>query len=275
MNDNFQHFENFRRERNRRRLEGGPRRDLGDSGNVLRQIEAAEQREVRDQQLTREVHEFFAAATKQAASIVQNVTEGAEAELTASVGREMSEFLRDTIRRAQEFMTVVQEEARRGVGKKDLEPHMQNIVGPVLDGFRCAGSPATAEQHLGQDPFSTELAGIESSVLADLPPLRAPQVQVDEDVELPPAQNPFASLEPRPLRLALPQAPSLVEDLPKETVRDVEPTSVATLDGDPLQGWFRKLAGDHERVKDALRVLVRASLMTKDEARAIWLATTS
>ena len=41
MNDNLQHFENYRRERNKRRMEGAPQRDLGDNAVVLTQLEAA------------------------------------------------------------------------------------------------------------------------------------------------------------------------------------------------------------------------------------------
>ena len=289
MNDNFKHFESYRRERTKRRLEEAPRRDLGDNANVLRQLEAAEQHEVREQQLTREVHEFFQAATRQAAGIVSHVTESAEEELALSVGREMGDFLEETIRRAQEFMLHVNDPSRRGISRQILEAHMQNLVGPVLDGFRYAGDVATAEQHMGQDPFCTEietanadpqaaareadaLAAREADALAaNARTERAEPTAEDPTAEDPTAEDPTAEDDAAP---PLPMGPRL-DDESLTTVIDVD---LATTLGanpephDPLHSWFARLLEDEEHTKSALKLLVRAALMTKDEARAIWRA---
>ncbi len=150
-------FENFRRQRNKRRLEAGPLRPMGQNAAVLRELEEVEAREVRNQQLTREVHEFFAEATRTAASIVTQVAEHAEIEVQEAVTLEMTEFLAETMRRVQEFVELVQVTTPDGIAQREVEANMQNIVGHVLDSFRFAGDAVTAEAHLGQDPFRTPL----------------------------------------------------------------------------------------------------------------------
>ena len=152
-----QGFENFRRERNKRRMEAGPLRPMGQNAAVLRELEEVEAREVRNQQLTREVHEFFAEATRTAASIVTQVAEHAETEVQAAVTLEMTEFLAETMRRVQEFVELVHVSTPDGVAQREVEVNMQNIVGHVLDSFRFAGDAVTAEAHVGQDPFRTPL----------------------------------------------------------------------------------------------------------------------
>src|SRR5690606_2533202 len=72
--NNTDQFDAFRSERKRVRAKLGPQTSvLGYENNALRELEKVEAREVRDQQLTREVHDFFAAATRQAAAIVEKV----------------------------------------------------------------------------------------------------------------------------------------------------------------------------------------------------------
>ncbi len=262
MNDNFKHFDKYRRDRTKRRLEGGPQRELGDNATVLRQIEAAEQKEVREQQLTREVHEFLQAATKQAATIVASVTENAEQKLDESVSKDMAEFLRETIRRAQELMGVVQEAWNRGVSRQDLEPHMQNLVGPALDGFRYEGNLASAEQNLGRDPFAVQLeCDPKPTPVAETP---AP---AESTASVAPVEATMQEAEE-----ASPQSASLADvPLPECVVEHViEPAATPAQDHHALSAWFARIAREPELAKEALKALVRASMMTKDEARAIW-----
>ena len=154
----LERFESFRRERNRRRLEGGPTRHLGKQASVLRELEEAENREIRNQQLTREVQEFFEEATRTAASIVSQVAETAEEQLQRTVADEMSEFLTATIRRAQEFVQLVRTSGGE-VSNTELTANLHNIVGPKLDEFRFEGDAATAEHHVGRDPFAIRTDG--------------------------------------------------------------------------------------------------------------------
>ena len=68
-------FDAFRRDRKKVRAMLGPQNSvLGYENQALRELEQVEAREVREQQLSREVHDFFAEATKQAASIVEKVS---------------------------------------------------------------------------------------------------------------------------------------------------------------------------------------------------------
>lgn len=186
-------FENFRRERNKRRMEAGPLRPMGQNAAVLRELEESEAREVRNQQLTREVHEFFAEATRTAASIVTQVAEHAETEVQAAVSHEMTEFLAETMRRVQEFVELVQVSTPDGVAQRDVEVNMQNIVGHVLDSFRFAGDAVTAEAHVGQDPFRTPLVAdgsVEPNGVEDLP-VDVEELEV-ENVDFAPTDSPLA-----------------------------------------------------------------------------------
>ncbi|MBI5850075.1 MAG: hypothetical protein HZB39_03415 [Planctomycetes bacterium] len=264
MNDNFKHFDQYRRDRTKRRLEGGPKRDLGDNATVLRQIEAAEQKEVREQQLTREVHEFLQAATKQAATIVASVTENAEQKLDESVSQDMAEFLRETIRRAQELMGVVQDAWNRGVSRQDLEPHMQNLVGPALDGFRYAGNLASAEQNIGRDPFTVQL---------ERDPKATPVAETPALLESTVADAPVETTSTVPgTEATSPQSASLADlPLPECTAEcAAEPVATPAQEHQALSAWFARITREPELAKEALKALVRASMMTKDEARAIW-----
>jgi len=225
-----QGFENFRRERNKRRMEAGPLRPMGQNASVLRELEEVEAREVRNQQLTREVHEFFAEATRTAASIVTQVAEHAETEVQAAVTHEMTEFLAETMRRVQQFVELVQVSTPEGVAQRDVEVNMQNIVGHVLDSFRFAGDAVTAEAHVGQDPFRTPLGACETQDDSGLPDgAVSPGVEMESGVV---AADDASSVE--------------------------------------LQTWFDRVRGDDETLRKALKVLVQFDVMTRDEARAIY-----
>ena len=118
-----QDFDNYRRQRIRRGTvgsEGG----AGYDNQALRELERVEQREVRDQQLTREVHEFFAAATQKAATIVERMAQDAEAEVDQRIHGEMESFLIDAFSRMNTFvMTMLQK--RHGHGGEELvEPNI-------------------------------------------------------------------------------------------------------------------------------------------------------
>lgn len=266
MNDNFKHFDQYRRDRTKRRLEGGPQRELGDNATVLRQIEAAEQKEVREQQLTREVHEFLQAATKQAATIVASVTENAEQKLDESVSKDMAEFLRETIRRAQELMGVVQEAWNRGVSRQDLEPHMQNLVGPALDGFRYEGNLASAEQNLGRDPFAVQLErDPKATPVAETPaPMESTAIDAPAEATVEAAVQAKATTSPQSASLADVPLPECVVE------HAIEAAAPPAQDHHALSAWFARIAREPELAKEALKALVRAAMMTKDEARSIW-----
>lgn len=258
-----QRFENFRRERNRRRLNQGPKRDLGANARVLREIEEAEAREARNAQLTREVQEFFEGATRAAASIVSQVSEKAEEQVNHAVAEEMSEFLTATIQRAQMFIEMM----RRGEGNvsmKNVEPQMSKLVGPLLDEFRHAGTAHVADQHIGLDPFRVDGgAGVES--------LRA---------------GPEPSEDDRFVHLPMPAAGGDVVEIEEVDdgvdVNPIEDHLVAEVLGRDTFGmgpgeecpaavaWFERIAGDVETLKTALKVLVHYDAMSRDEARAIY-----
>ena len=258
----LQRFENFRRERNRRRLNEGPKRDLGTNARVLREIEEAEAREARNAQLTREVQEFFEGATRAAASIVSQVSARAEEQQDSAVTQEMSEFLTATIQRAQMFIELMQ-----GIGAtpggdvslQDVEPQMSKLVGHKLDEFRHAGTAHVSDQHIGLDPF-----------LVDGGEGVANQLEDDEEV----AEDQFARLPmPNPDEVAAdshdgPAQP--VEEHPFAELLDDQPVGAQTPDVPAAVTWFDRISGEAETLKTALKVLVHYGAMDRDEARAVF-----
>ena len=149
-------FEEYRRDRTYRRLQNSkPTRPMGKNQAVLKQIEAAELGEVRDERLTREVHDFFADATRTAAGIVNRIADDKEEEEAQKMRSEIHEFLHDVIRRAECFMTALKDRPNLGV-EQNLEPQMHNLVGPQLDEFRNEGTARLDDKHIGQDPFHVD-----------------------------------------------------------------------------------------------------------------------
>jgi hypothetical protein len=151
-----QGFDDYRKERKRTQAKLGPQApSLGYDNQALRELEQVEAREFRDQRLTREVHDFFAAATRQAASIVERVAKDAMAQTGERVEQEMESFLIESLGRMNTFVLSVLKERRPQVAETQMEPSVGNIVGESLDEFRAEGTAEMEDKHLGQDPFDT------------------------------------------------------------------------------------------------------------------------
>lgn len=169
-------FEQYRKERKLRKAQnaaasGEPRKGT----SVARLIDAAEAKEAHDQQLTREVHEFFADATRTAASIVEKFHERKSSEHVSKVGDEMQEFLQQAIQRAQTFVEKLRSQGPTREAERHLMAQMQNLVGPLLDHFRNEGTAAVTDKHIGKDPFRVacdpeDRADIEEHLVAEVAP---------------------------------------------------------------------------------------------------------
>ena len=155
---NDQGFDDFRRERKRLMAKLGPQNSaLGYENQALRQLEQVEAEEMRDRQLTREVHEFFASATRQAAAIVDRVAKDAQQEAGALVEQQMEQFLIDALGRMNSFVLTVLQQRRGPVAETRMEPSIGNLPQPTLDEFRHAGTAETGDKHIGKDPFATTI----------------------------------------------------------------------------------------------------------------------
>jgi hypothetical protein len=260
-------FERYRRERNKRRLDSGtPLRDLGDKSHVLQELEAAEAREVRNQQLTREVREFFADATRTAATIVQKVADEQEEHAEEMLARQMSEFLHDAVQRAQGYIQILQLTSGANEAHKEVTANMQNLVGPLLDGFRHEGTAQLLDKHIGQDPFSVDDEEVDASGTEHAEDEQVIEVELDDAGE-----GGFVE-----------SAPTAPQAAPRaERTRSAEPVesheATAILDGfderdleiaQCLVGWVRGL--DVDRFKATLKLLVQRGVMTKDDARELY-----
>jgi hypothetical protein len=241
-------FEDYRLQRKRMQARLGTTPHAAYSNDALRELELVEEREVRDQQLTREVHEFFASATRQAAGIVERVAKEAEAEVGQRIEQEMESFLIDALARMNTFVLTVLQQRRAPVAEQHLEPDVANLVGHSLDEFRWAGTAELGDKHIGQDPFATDLEEVCRELRGEPPaePVAAP------------AEEPAVAIEEHLVAAVAPRAP--VPPVPPVAKPAAQPAPVRRPVGDEL-----------ERFKDKLKQLVLEGTMSREEARAAWL----
>lgn len=156
-------FESFRRERlrNKRRQPGAG--EVGFDAGPLRELQAYEARELHDQQVSREVQEFFHAATRQAASLVEKVAREAENKAGERIRSEMDAFLRDAMTRVTALVEQWDHGATDHSGaatpEQGLQPSVKNL-GSNLDLFRNQGTASTASKHLGLNPLAVSVADV-------------------------------------------------------------------------------------------------------------------
>lgn len=262
-----QGFDDFRKQRKRMQAKlGQPATTLGYDNQALRELEEVEQKEVREQRLTREVHDFFAAATRQAASIVERVAKDAMEETGARVEQEMESFLIDSLARMNNFVLAVLNQRRGPVAEAQMEPSVGNIVGPSLDEFRFAGTADTGDKHIGQDPFATAVEDVRREFREQI----GQQSTEAEPPVLPIDQHLVAAVQAP----EAPEAPS--ESAPEKAAAQ----SPATPARQPAPRAAPEPAGDGaadakvelERFKSALKALVRQGVMNREEALAAWQA---
>lgn len=282
-NHSDQGFDDFRRERKRRRAKlAAPTSALGYENKALRELEQVEEREVMDQRLTREVHEFFASATRQAAGIVEKVARDAEAETGALVEQQMESFLIDALARMNTFIVTVLQQRRGQVAETRMEPSIGNLVGSVLDEFRWEGTAEVGDKHIGQDPFATDVDEVQREFREQMgatAPDAEDALPIDEHLvarvhsEDEPAADADATPEAEDegeTRAALaPRAEPGDEEVPDERAPEqahVPPTPAAH--GKP--GAPPKAVEELERFKTALKTLVRHGTLSPEEARAAW-----
>ena len=293
-------FDAYRRERKRVKAKLGPQTSvLGYENSALRELEQVEAKEVRDQQLTREVHDFFAAATRQAAAIVEKVAHDAEEQACERMQGEVEGFLMDTLTRMNGFiMTVMQKRQNGNVAETHVEPDIKHLVGRELDKFRSLGSPETRDAHIGQDPFATPLEDVQRefhAVVSDMDGEPEAAESIDEHLvaevadQAPELPDDVVSqdLDQQLLDQQTEAAPYeiVADEVPVEPMVD-EPMPPATPEvlGDVADeasddGTHSELEDDEpaptieeelETFKSALKALVRQGVMQREEARAAW-----
>jgi len=255
-------FDAFRRDRKKVRAKLGPQNSvLGYENQALRELEQVEAREVREQQLSREVHDFFAAATKQAASIVEKVSHDAEQEADTRLQTEMHSFLMDSLTRMNNFIVSAMNKRQNvNVAEAQVEPDLKHIVGPDLDGFRYEGSPEARDAHIGQDPFATAVEDVQAEfrqVMADMDGGEPEAAPIEDHLVA-------ESLQAAEEAAAVP-APPPPEPAPMEETHS-ELTTELVEDDEPAPSVEEEL----ETFKNALKALVRQGVMQREEARAAW-----
>jgi len=158
-NSGLRGFDDYRLQRKRMQAKLGLQQNsLGYENNALKELEQVEAREVREQQLSREVHDFFAAATKQAAAIVEKVARDAESAIGSRIQEEMESFLRDALERVNGMVgaLLVKQQRNPKLAQADVEPKIGNLDSQILDEFRWEGTAEGADKHIGS-AFPAEL----------------------------------------------------------------------------------------------------------------------
>lgn len=296
-----QGFDDYRRERKRMRAKIGPQPTaLGYENSALRELEQVEAQEVRDQQLTREVHEFFATATRQAAAIVEKVARDAQQEAGQRVEQEMESFLIDALTRMNNFVLAVLQVKRGGVAETQMEPKIGNLEGNSLDEFRWSGTAEVADKHIGQDPFAIDVDDVRREFRTqvgegspDGPPVAVPIDQhlvaaVTDEASADDSASETQAAEPvvdEAAATAKPQLPPAPAPVTRSTMaRSATPIGsgskpapaaapAAAAPAAPMAAAAAEAsdpAAELERFKGALKALVRQGVMSRDEARAAW-----
>lgn len=152
-------FDAFRRERRRGKWRPAMRPSASVDHAALRELERVEAVELREQQLAREMQEFFTEATKRAAAIVEKVALDAESAAAAALQDEVESFFADAAERMGHVVQEALDSERTGDGAaQELKPDVKHLVGVELDAFRYAGAPKLRDTHIGKDPFVTAVA---------------------------------------------------------------------------------------------------------------------
>ena len=278
-----QGFEDFRKQRKRMLAKLGPQGPAaGYENQALRELEQVEAREVREQQLTREVHDFFQAATKQAASIVDRVARDVQQETGAKVEQEMESFLIESLARMNTFVLNVLHQKRGPVAETRMEPHVGNLVGQTLDEFRWAGTADVGDKHIGQDPFATpvddvtrefrQIVGAAASAEEVAVPIDQHLVATVQQQAGSAVEESLPEVAPMPrTTAAAPAKVAPAEAMPKSAMTTAPEAPPAAASATPAAATTAA-SEDLERFKNALKALVRQGVMNKDEARAAWQA---
>lgn len=276
-------FDKFRKDRRHRRAQFGGVPATEAKANGLRDADAYEERQVQETRLTRDVHDFLAQATRQAAAIVEKVTQAAEIETTQRLSREVQEFLQETVRRAASFLRLVQT-GKLGTGTRDVEAHVSNLLGQALDSFRFEGTAQVADKHIGQNPFLVDDGDGEGedSVGEDATEeLESPALEAAPPAPEPKAAPPERKAPAKPVETHDVTAAAKVHAAPEASTR-AEPPRAEPLGAEPAEAAAiapagcpsldALLGGDIETLKRALKALVKAEVMTQDQAREIYRA---
>ncbi|MGK0299483.1 MAG: hypothetical protein ACI89X_000347 [Planctomycetota bacterium] len=272
--NNTDQFDDFRRERKRVKAKLGPQTSvLGYENSALRELEQQEAEEVRDQQLTREVHDFFAAATRQAAAIVEKVAHDAEEQACERMQGEVEGFLMETLSRMNGFiMTVMQQRQNGNVAETHVEPDVKHLVGSELDEFRYAGSPEARDAHIGQDPFATPLEDVQREFRAVVAEMDGEQAAESIDghlvAEVCDSENEQDLREQAPEELAQEESPT--EEVNAAEQPETEAASADTQSELSEDESKTTIEAELETFKSALKALVRQGVMQREEARAAW-----
>jgi hypothetical protein len=253
-------FESYRRERQRRGLNGGKANaPQQDHRTALRELEAVEAKEERSRALARDVHDFFESATRMAANIVSRVAQSARLEVDSKLHGEVEEFLADALHRLEEVVLGFVARNHGPEATEEVEPKMRNMVGEVLDNFRKMGTAAPTK-HLGEDPMQKDLADVRREFQQRVPSAKG-------EASIVPVTALAAAVKDVKEKGS---APDIDQHLVAETAPPETAPAPAAKDGKKGKQKQQGLTPELEQFKEQLKHDVRTGAKTRDEARAAW-----
>jgi hypothetical protein len=164
-------FEEFRRERMRRWKISKRSHPVGPQSEVRSLVDAHEARESQDRCLNTEAGDFFAHARESVASVVGDVSELRQRDVSDQLLREMEEFLVESVCRANKLMTALGLNMNHA-GEARLSASLGNLDSGDLDAFRAAGTARLEDKHFGKDPLRIRSIAAVDSDMRGLPKIR-------------------------------------------------------------------------------------------------------
>jgi hypothetical protein len=294
-------FDAFRRERKRvcSKLRTGTASN-GYENRALRELEEVEAKEVHEQQLSREVHDFFAAATRQAAEIVEKVSHDAVEQAGERLQNEVDEFLLGTMTRMNSFiLSVMQQRRNINVAETQIEPDVKHLVGHELDEFRHTGNTLERDVHIGRDPFATAVEDVQREFRAvvdemdvqeqDSEPIQSSLVtqvwieSLEQGDEAIPEDNESSSTNAESPEQIFEESGDLATFEDRDIDEDVEaPIQTSLSSGDNSSETHSEFSQPQQKsltceqeletFRSALKALVRQGVMQRNEASAAYSA---
>ena len=239
-------FEEFRRERMKRRKISKRSHPVCAQSEVWSLVDAHEARESRDGWLNAEACDFFGHVRESVASVVGEVSELRQRDVSDQVIREMEEFLVESVRRANKLMTALALSMNHA-GEAHLPASLRNLDSGDLDAFRAAGTARLEDKHFGKGPLRIRNIAAVDSDIRRLPEIRHDVVDENVDGHSQALGHPTASSEDVSVCRC-----SLAES-------KMNPSGNG--------GGQARLS----KLRNGLIAMVREGIMTKAEAQAIYL----
>ncbi len=269
-------FENFRREKKMRALQRELQRRMESrQGQILKLIEQEERTEVLERRIQREMRDFFEDSTKLAASVLAEVAEQKAREISAQITKEMQEFFREVLLRAERTIQGIRIHHPRDEQQEELETHLDPSLSEAFGGRpREKETPPQTSRPVGAGPSpGREEITPEGREEKDLRSHQAPSVMEEDDSSALAGEVYVPEPEEDSSRdgvgeVQVGEAEEEEEPfLPDERVEEEDEEKE---DMERMKAILQGLSRNPKKLKEALTALFRAGVIDKEEARSLY-----